>query len=95
MDGDTTYIRYRNGEQSDTVVKPERRRFFIGLDLGQSIDPSALAILEKFGENPDSLFHCLHLHPYPLGTSYPVIVKDVIRLCETSPLNSAENELAI
>ena len=48
--------------------------FFLGLDLGQSTDYTALAILEKIaGDEP--VYHCRHLQRFKLGTTYPDIVK--------------------
>lgn len=56
-------------------------RYFLGLDLGQAADYSALAILERQAEVRDGLplFHCRHLHRWPLKTSYPNIVADVVQ----------------
>lgn len=76
------------------VVTP-RWPFVLGLDLGQSVDPSALCVLERHGEGSTAEFHCRHLHRYPLGTSYPSIVKAVIQTCETEPLASSTVQLAI
>ncbi|WP_210419153.1 hypothetical protein [Bradyrhizobium sp. NAS80.1] len=48
-------------------------RFFIGCDLGQSNDPTALAVVQRAGEH----FRCGHLERLPLGTSYPAVVARV------------------
>lgn len=57
------------------------RRFFIGLDLGQANDPTAITVLEHVVQRtewPD--YKMLHEYQlryakrYPLGTSYPDIV---------------------
>lgn len=69
-----------------------RLPYIVGLDLGQSVDPSALCVLEQHGTKDTALFHCRHLHRYPLGTSYPTIVKDVIQLTETEPLCSSKGK---
>ena len=51
--------------------------YFIGLDLGQAQDYSALVILERHGSNKDDYtFHCRHLHRWQLRTPYPQIVSD-------------------
>ena len=34
----------------------QRLPYFLGLDLGQSVDPSALAILERHGSGPQAVF---------------------------------------
>jgi len=93
MDGDTTYARIRVGESAvNPVIKPT---FFIGCDLGQSIDPSALCILERIGENPGSVFRCRFLKRFSLLTRYPTIVREVIQLCETEPLRSSDTHLVL
>jgi hypothetical protein len=67
-----------------------------GLDLGQQQDPTALAILEKsWTPNPEpgragaflSFYHVRFLKRWPLGTSYPVIVREVAGLLARPPLN--------
>jgi hypothetical protein len=75
--------------------------FLVGLDLGQTADPSALAVVEvvrRFpaGAVPDpdvtplvNHFNVRHLQRWPLGTPYPGIVKDVTALLERPPLPGA------
>lgn len=62
-------------------------RYFIGLDLGQAQDPTALAVIERRlqvfydGEKApvkDAICHIPQLLRYPLGTGYPQIVEDVV-----------------
>ena len=62
-------------------------RYFIGLDLGQAQDPTALAVIERrrlldvrYEPAPLRDARCLipQLVRYPLGTSYPEIVADVV-----------------
>lgn len=55
-------------------------RYFIGLDLGQKKDYTALAILERHGEGAQAVFNVRHLHRYELGTSYPTIVANMSTL---------------
>jgi hypothetical protein len=60
-----------------------QNRFYLGLDLGQSADFSALAIIERQKRESMSfepVFHCRHLHRWPLRTSYPTIVADTVRM---------------
>jgi hypothetical protein len=56
-------------------------RFFIGLDLGQAQDHTAISVVEiipvKNEEKSAILFHVRHLQRFPLGTPYPDIVKSV------------------
>lgn len=60
---------------------------FAGLDLGQSQDYTALAIIQQQGNSKDGFqFNCVHLQRWPLRTSYPAIVVDVIRLMNAPEL---------
>ena len=72
-------------------MRPEP--FLVGLDLGQSADPTALAVLEKepvlddAGEptrdgrnHPLAAYNVVHLERYPLGLSYPDMVERVAEL---------------
>jgi hypothetical protein len=60
--------------------------YIVGLDLGQTQDFTALAVLERSGplEEPDLAVR--HLHRYPLATAYTAIVPAVVRLTNTPPL---------
>jgi len=67
--------------------------FYIGLDLGQSNDYTALAVVEKVkaseasgGGDPD--LHLRHLERYPLRTPYPDMVAQVAALVESPQLTS-------
>jgi len=66
--------------------------FVAGLDLGQSADYSALAILEQRppgdGDPRDGgpVYHCRHIARWPLRTSYVAIGEDVARLLTQPPL---------
>ena len=57
--------------------------FFIGLDLGQTSDPTAVAVLERpaVGRDDGPVYLLRHLQHYPLGTAYTTIVPKVIELC--------------
>ncbi len=57
--------------------------FILGLDLGQSHDYTALAILER---RDGGAYEIRHLHRFPLGTSYPAIVDHVADLLRRPPL---------
>jgi hypothetical protein len=54
-------------------------RYFIGLDFGQAQDFTAAAILERQG-GAERTYAGRHLQRWPLGTSYPEIVQDVLEL---------------
>ena len=50
--------------------------FFLGLDLGQSQDYTALTVVR----HEPRAYHVVHLERYPLGTLYPEIVEHVATL---------------
>ena len=60
--------------------------FFLGLDLGQVSDYTALAIVEKLGRHGDEAFHLRHLERLALGTSYPDVARHVKALLATEEL---------
>jgi hypothetical protein len=73
----------RNIENETTIEKS----LFIGLDLGQKRDYSALAIVEctravtNGGEKDEiTALNCIHLQRWQLHTSFPDIVADVVRM---------------
>ena len=75
------------------MVKP---RHFIGLDLGQAQDFTALAVLSRpkvTGREPPAdrqpPYAVPHLHRFPLGTPYPAIVAAVVELLRTPPLKGS------
>ena len=56
--------------------------FFVGLDLGQAADYTALTVVEKNGEE----YHLRHLERFQLGTPYTVIVERVKTLLKAAEL---------
>ena len=77
-------------------------KFFVGVDLGQSMDHTAVAVirhqvvpLETFTPNADAgtlrqdrteTYDCVHLERYPLGLEYPLQVDRVGKLLSRDPL---------
>jgi hypothetical protein len=66
---------------------------FVGLDLGQAQDYTALAILERpvvHAQDPPSQRRPInalrYLRRFPLGTPYPDIVREVVKLLRSAPL---------
>lgn len=71
-------------------------RYYLGLDLGQAKDFTALVILEKHGSNsPTAEYHARHLQRYELGTSYPAIVADVAQILKRAVFQSGRPTLAL
>jgi hypothetical protein len=68
-------------------------KFYLGLDLGQAQDYSALAILERQGHGTGSVYHCRHLQRWPLRTSYMAIVADTARMVNSKELQPADELL--
>lgn len=61
--------------------------YFVGLDLGQASDFSAIAVIERHGRAAaEFLFKCRHLSRWKLRTPYPAIVADMIKLMNSSEL---------
>lgn len=54
-------------------------RYYVGLDLGQAADYTALSVIDAVpqGEGEPTQLQIVHLHRYPLGMSYPDIITDV------------------
>jgi hypothetical protein len=81
------------------------RRFFLGLDLGQSHDFTALSIVERaelrgqwdpvrFGHIVHVELHLRHLERIPRGTPYPEVVRRVAHIVRTSAI-AGQSELLV
>src|SRR3954454_12362116 len=84
-DGPLRFGRYRS---------PGTPAYIAGLDLGQSQDSSALAILEHGGPGeelplPEQTWNARHLQRWPLQTPYTAIVSDVVAMLARPPLAGA------
>jgi hypothetical protein len=69
--------------------------FYVGLDLGQSADYSALAVIQGVREAGEegkirSYLHLRHLERYPLRTPYTEIAEAVATLMRSEQLNGNE-----
>jgi hypothetical protein len=62
--------------------------FYVGLDLGQSADYTALAVIEAGSSGVEEL-RLRHLERYPLRTPYPEIADKVVRLVRDPALTVA------
>lgn len=75
---------------------PKRAAMFLGLDLGQAQDYSALAIITRIGNAVEEYaFHCVHLQRWPLRTSYPSIVAAMLKMIAKLPAADAKPVLAV
>jgi hypothetical protein len=77
-------------EEAMPIPTPRTHRYYVGLDLGQTTDYTALCVLERpvltTAVEPDPAYALRHLQRFPLGTPYPEIVRDVIALLKTPPM---------
>jgi hypothetical protein len=70
-------------------VRQHRPAYFVGLDLGQSQDYSALAIVERSGEAKSNYkFLCSYLKRWHLRTSYTSIVDETVQIMQKPELQS-------
>jgi hypothetical protein len=83
-----------------------KTEYFIGLDLGQSQDPTAIAVLERTearGEWDSAAFEyrtevgvrLRHMERLPLGTSYPAVVARVKQVMESRSLAGGKKYLVV
>ena len=77
--------------------KPEpawrsQSHFVVGVDLGQSQDPTAVCVIESYSVREDPIapaqhfFDVRHLMRFPLGLSYPTMVGDIGLMLSREPL---------
>jgi hypothetical protein len=70
-------------EEVSAATPDAHAEYTIGVDLGQSFDPTAIAIIRKLGGNTDApIFQVGHLERLPLQTPYPGVVAHVGRLLQ-------------
>ena len=65
-------------------------RYVVGCDLGQSHDPTAIAVVRRIDDDADPSFRPIfqvgHLERLPLGTPYPGVVRHVSHMLGSVPL---------
>lgn len=64
------------------------RKYYLGLDLGQASDYTALALLERRSED----CHCRGLKRWPFKTSYPDIVSDVTEILKQPEIRATGHD---
>lgn len=78
-------------EGKDAIANLSKPSFFVGLDLGQSQDFSAIAVMEMHGLTKDTYkFNCRHLQRWKLRTPYPAIVADTVRMMNSRELQQGK-----
>jgi len=102
-------IIYRTQDQLDRAqAGGTERDFWLSVDLGQSIDPTAISVIER-QRVPQvragisvpkpipytTTYRVRHLERMPLRTSYPEIVGYVGRMLATAPLSVRDTKLVI
>src|SRR3974390_75777 len=91
------------------ITHSAERKFSVGLDLGQSHDPTALAVVEYHRTPVDEFtvdndrktmrqiykehFDVVHLERLPLGTNYVDVAHYVAAIMDRSPLKESGAEL--
>lgn len=73
-------------------------RYFVGLDLGQARDFTALTILSREAIRPGAgfpVYSLRYLHRFELGTPYPQIVAAVAAILTRPPLSTSWVALAV
>jgi hypothetical protein len=84
---------YKILENGSELAEMQKPAYFVGLDLGQAQDYSALVILERRGFSPQNYtFDCRFLHRWQLKTPYPQIVADTVRYMNSESLNKGVRE---
>src|SRR5262245_58751503 len=75
--------------------------YFVGVDLGQAADPTAVCVLEAWSQREEPhkpevyLYTVIHLMRFPLGMSYPAMVRDIGSLLQQPKLGGASTALTI
>jgi hypothetical protein len=68
-------------------------KFFLGLDLGQSSDYTALSVLDRVNPSNESFYHVRHLERVR-GVPYPEIVRKVTDIMQ-SPALAGQADLVV
>lgn len=71
-------------------------RYYMGVDLGQASDYTAIAILKQIGEPPPkAVYHLVHLERPPLRTPYPDIVERIKSLLYNPAIREHDRWLVV
>jgi hypothetical protein len=105
-----TFFDY-HGESYRRITYAQERRFCVGLDLGQSTDPTAIAVVEYhrtplndfavdrdrkvITQRVEEFFDVRHLERLPLSTTYPDISAYVAGVMGRNPLRESGAQLVV
>src|SRR5262245_25689268 len=81
-------------DQTSSLMSGDVMPFYLGLDLGQTHDPSAAVIFAASGEGEQRTYACRYLEQFCLGTSYPTMLSTVSDLLRREP-SRGQTTLAI
>ncbi len=71
-------------------------RYFVGADIGQVSDPTAIAVIrESKPRGRDASFHLVHLDRFELGQSYPAQIERIRAIISRPPLSISSTKLAV
>jgi hypothetical protein len=103
---DLSYIPARASYDWRRIAARARDDWYVGLDIGQSIDPSAVAVInhtvepleswqpnanaESWRQDRNERFFVRHLERLPLGMPYPQQVQHIQNLLSRKPLRGAQ-----
>ena len=84
------YMR-RHRHEGPPVPRPTHPQYWVGWDIGQSQDYSAISVLKKQATG----YLLQHLERLPLGTPYPAQAEHVHSLLHRKPLDKADVTLCV
>src|SRR5262245_48996629 len=75
--------------------------YFVGVDLGQANDPTAVCVIDAWSQREEPtkpeeyLYTVVHLMRFPLGMSYPAMVRDIGSMLTRPPFPGSPVELIV
>jgi len=94
---------YRTKDQLEAATAAgTKSSYTVGVDLGQSVDPTAIAVIERIdiphreirngwptgAVKTETTFAVRHLERLPLQTTYPAVVDHIAAMLATAPLSA-------
>jgi hypothetical protein len=76
------------------VPAPSEREFLVGLSIGQGVQPSGVAVVERLVPTQESgsrSYTCRYLRRWPPpATAYPTLVADLTTMLRDTPLHGSD-----